>query len=514
MISLPLLKQSIKANGITWLLVTLATAGMLGILIVVLGGINSNEIRDSLKESFIKSEIDAHLKAGAIDGYVTAYQTIQTLYPSIKETYDSVTFLSQEGINTYQYFVGMNHPDPFNAAIDAIVAQVDASKKDTTRYLLTEILIFYKSNPSPQALNQFLNQLVINLVVTGLNQEVNEEIIQVVQKISEQILAIYAEKHDLTNEEMQMIARLFIENSFYDNLEKENESAKEFLDAFGYSSMYELLAAFDYTVTSVNALISSGIIQYTSFINSGMEPEQAKSEATKSLFTQMPDKVAESLTELGELNIDHLVIGTVFFKIAGLLLPIVYTITTANNLIAGQVDSGSMAFVLSTPTKRKKVTITQMFYLIISLFIMYFIIGGVGVLTAKFAREGEFSIPAMEIFKLSIGGFVTMMAISGINFLTSAWFNRSKHAVGVGGGLSMFFLVATILGLFGSTTIPKALRIEAMNLFNYTTIITLFDAEKILTGGTYLYGVFILLGIAVITYVIGIIRFDKKDLPL
>ena len=74
----------------------------------------------------------------------------------------------------------------------------------------------------------------------------------------------------------------------------------------------------------------------------------------------------------------------------------------------------------------------------------------------------------------------------------------------------MFFLVSTILGLFGSSTIPEALRIKAMNFFNYTTIITLFDSEKILSGGTYIYGLLILLGIAIITYIIGIIRFDKK----
>jgi len=39
MISVPLLKQSIKANGVAWLLVTLATSIMLGILIFVLGNI-------------------------------------------------------------------------------------------------------------------------------------------------------------------------------------------------------------------------------------------------------------------------------------------------------------------------------------------------------------------------------------------------------------------------------------------------------------------------------------------
>ena len=128
----------------------------------------------------------------------------------------------------------------------------------------------------------------------------------------------------------------------------------------------------------------------------------------------MPEDVAESLTELGDLNINHLVIGSIFYKIAGLLLPIVYTITTANNLIARQIDSGSMAYVLSTPTKRRKVTITQMVFLIGSLILMFLIIGAVGIITTAMLVQKTISFG--EMLKLNIGALVTMIAISGICF--------------------------------------------------------------------------------------------------
>ncbi|HHX79950.1 MAG TPA: hypothetical protein GX692_02680, partial [Acholeplasmataceae bacterium] len=171
------------------------------------------------------------------------------------------------------------------------------------------------------------------------------------------------------------------------------------------------------------------------------------------------------------------------------------------------------AYVLSTPTKRRKVTITQMVFLIGSLILMFLIIGAVGIITTAIVGA-ENTISFGEMLKLNIGALVTMIAISGICFFSSAWFNRSKYAVGVGGGLSMFFLVSTILGLFGSSSIPEALRINAMNFFNYTSIISLFDVTAIFEGGTYIYGFIILLGIAILTYAIGIIKFDKKDLPL
>ena len=79
----------------------------------------------------------------------------------------------------------------------------------------------------------------------------------------------------------------------------------------------------------------------------------------------------------------------------------------------------------------------------------------------------------------------------------------------------MFFLVTTILGLFGSSSIPQAIRIESMNYFNYFTIITLFDTTSILAGTLdYLWKFGVLALIGLITYLIGMIKFNKKDLPL
>ncbi len=81
-----------------------------------------------------------------------------------------------------------------------------------------------------------------------------------------------------------------------------------------------------------------------------------------------------------------------------------------------------------------------------------------------------------------------MFAMSGICFTTSCWFDRSKHAMGLGGGLSMFFLVATMLGLFGSPILPSIIRMDALNYFNYVSIITLFDPISILDGTGFSFG--------------------------
>ena len=72
-------------------------------------------------------------------------------------------------------------------------------------------------------------------------------------------------------------------------------------------------------------------------------------------------------------------LSSTFFTLQGVLLPIVYIIMTANSLIASQVDRGSMAYLLSTPTKRSTVVITQAVYLIVALVAMLAIVTLVGV---------------------------------------------------------------------------------------------------------------------------------------
>jgi hypothetical protein len=85
----------------------------------------------------------------------------------------------------------------------------------------------------------------------------------------------------------------------------------------------------------------------------------------------------------------------------------------------------------------------------------------------------------------------------------------------LGGGISMFFLVATMLGLFGSPVIPSVVRIGALNNFNYVSLISLFDVVSILDGGyKWIYKLVILLVVGLLGYIGGSIRFEKKDLPL
>ena len=54
------------------------------------------------------------------------------------------------------------------------------------------------------------------------------------------------------------------------------------------------------------------------------------------------------------------------YTVLGLLPIFIFIVIVANSIVVNQVDQGSMAYVLSTPTKRSAVTITQAIFLIVS----------------------------------------------------------------------------------------------------------------------------------------------------
>ena len=90
---------------------------------------------------------------------------------------------------------------------------------------------------------------------------------------------------------------------------------------------------------------------------------------------------------------------------------------TANSLIASQVDRGSMAYLLSTPTKRSTVVRTQALYLITSLIMMFVIVTGVG-LAAIQIFQGNVDINISDFIMLNVGLFLLMFATSGISFFS------------------------------------------------------------------------------------------------
>ena len=228
------------------------------------------------------------------------------------------------------------------------------------------------------------------------------------------------------------------------------------------------------------------------------------------------------------------VMNDLIYKIAGVLLPMIYVMITCNKLIAAQVSDGSMAYILSTPTNRKTVVRTQYVFMIASLVGMYLIIslgayisGAIAYFVTK-PTNINFGTLTLRTFLYCFGSFTAMFGLTGICFGASCYFNKSSNSVAIGGGACVLAFLCCILGLFGNKVfVSVGVGVQAMNFFNYLTIYSLIDTEsmsdfaKAVTGAyggsmslSWIWECGILLGIGAILAFLGGLKFVKKDLPL
>ena len=228
------------------------------------------------------------------------------------------------------------------------------------------------------------------------------------------------------------------------------------------------------------------------------------------------------------------VMNDLVYKIAGVLLPMIYVMIICNKLIAAQVSDGSMAYVLSTPTNRKTVVRTQYLFMIASLVAMYLVItlgaffSGMAAYFITKPKDINFGTFTLRTVLYCAGSFCAMFGLTGVCFGASCWFNKSNNSIAVGGGASILAFLCCILGLFGNKVfVSVGVGVQAMDFFNYLTIYTLIDTSSMSDFAKYVTGAYggslsfnwlwelgILLALGGVLAFIGGRKFVKKDLPL
>ncbi|USR78910.1 ABC transporter permease subunit [Arcanobacterium pinnipediorum] len=226
-----------------------------------------------------------------------------------------------------------------------------------------------------------------------------------------------------------------------------------------------------------------------------------------SVFTPETIKSLEAMGDsraVGELPQSLTLTGFLgsFYKVYAIFIPTIYSIVVGNRLLADKIDRGTMAGFLSTPITRREITITSALYFIISHVAMWTIIGGVGVLSAHIMQPGELDVAAF--IGLNIGIFTYHILLAGICFAASGIFNFSRYSLLVGAGLGVAFF---ILSLFAQLS-------ESFAWMRKLTPVTLFDTDAIIAGSTPVANL-VGLGLGgVVLFILGILWFDRKDLPL
>lgn len=211
-------------------------------------------------------------------------------------------------------------------------------------------------------------------------------------------------------------------------------------------------------------------------------------------------------------------INRMYYTVTGLLPIFILIVILANSLIAEKVDRGSMAYVLSTPTKRSAVVITQMLFLLAVPLLLIAVTGGSRIFTTYLFYD-EVNVKAQ--IALFAGMYILVEAVCAICYLGSCLFSQSRKSVGFGGGLTVWFFLASLLGMFGTDDmVNTGMGVKELGVFNKMTVIGLYDIKALATVGTenvdtsFVWKLCVLAAIAVVCYTAGAVYFTKKDLPL
>ena len=568
MFSKALYKQSCKANGIMWAIITFAVCFMLACVMLISGSGSVGKMEEAIEDTIIQGEIDSQIEKRSINYYTIATdgekyfdKQFVTNFTSIK-TYDAqitqyLTQFSAGGTPTFptpdgnaqllyaQYF-NEHNAQPNSTLLTTFAYQ--ATLADLTIYE-QEYALSLDENNTKDSQN---SKEIVAVAMCAVDPSINKELKQIYEDNDQTLPSSYdvsslltniatsdtyiqsEEREDYRRDRAQASCGVFLGGNMTSkaNIEMMVSAlssygiTQEKYDSFGYTfekiqhasqtTIISYQGRYDYELGLIDAKYTDKTS--TEYKNAVVEMQKSlTADLSNSLLASLPSEVSDALQEVGQMDLYSLIVGSIFFKMAGLLLPIIYMIMTANALIAGQVDSGSMAYILSTSTKRKQVTFTQATFLVTSLLAMFSLttITSVVCLAIVKAKLDTITLTYGHLILLNVGAFVTMFALSGISFLASCYFNRSKYSMSVGGGLNMFFLVATMLGLFGSKVLPSVVRLSALNFFNYTSLISLFDVVSILDGTTnFIWKFAILIAVGLGCYILGSKKFEKKDLPL
>lgn len=546
MFSKALFKQSCKANGVMWTIITFAVCFMLACVMLISGNGNIGETKNAIEDTIIQKEIDAAIEERAINYYSLSDSALTTFDKEYIAAFDKAEYLrtvaalmaggkseSEAKTAAASKYYGVAALKVNFAAEQKAVDLGYGNDKEKTQEIVG--VSMFALNPelieegSKTLYNAYLVKTedildaydVTSLVVYAMQDKGEEYITSIerrdyvstrAEKAGANFLALNIVSEEAVDEMIKTLSSYGVDRAKYDGFGYNYENVKKLArnTVITYSNRLE------YELSELEKKYAAGGFASEEEYKAAAEKTNADliKAISGSLLDSLPSEVSDALEDIGQADLYTLIVGSIFYKLAGLLLPIIYMIMASNNLISGQVDSGSMAYVLSTSIKRKTVAFTQAVYLVGSLLAMFLLTTATGCVCLAIVGT-DIGLTYGKLLLLNLGAFLVLFALSGLNFFTSCYFDRSKRSMAIGGGLSIFALVAAMLGLFGSPVIPKVVRLDSLNYFNYTTIISMFDVVSIMDGTTvFVWKFAILAALGLIGLIAGSLKFTKKDLPL
>lgn len=222
---------------------------------------------------------------------------------------------------------------------------------------------------------------------------------------------------------------------------------------------------------------------------------RAMSESMPQLFSAFG--MADVGTTLLEFITGYLY-GMLFIAFPG-----VFIIILSNRLVAKYVDNGSMAYLLSVPSKRSRLARTQAFFMITCLFLLALYVTVLILACSELLFPGELETAAY--LRVSFGHCGVLIFFGGLGFFCTCFFNESRHCTGTVSAIVIYSILVQMISQAG----------DKFEKVKYATPLTLFDMDGLAASDAGAWaGCLTLYLIGIIGYIAGITFFGKKNLSI
>ncbi|MEI8072704.1 MAG: ABC transporter permease subunit [Candidatus Saccharibacteria bacterium] len=221
------------------------------------------------------------------------------------------------------------------------------------------------------------------------------------------------------------------------------------------------------------------------------------------LLATYPKSILEAFN-ISQLKMDTLqgFMSAEHFSLVWPAMAILLAISTAGQSLSGEIESGTMALLLSLPVSRLKLFWSKYMagMIVILLFTMITIFPIV-----PLAHWYGVSFTANNVWLISILSFCFAWAIYSLTFLFSAIFSERSHTYFVAGGIVLLMYVVKIM----SGMIHSFEKLKYASAFYY------YQADKTFVKGSLdIQDILVFCGVAVIATAIALIVFLRRDVSV
>ena len=223
-------------------------------------------------------------------------------------------------------------------------------------------------------------------------------------------------------------------------------------------------------------------------------------ESLQAMAQSIPDLFAA----FGMMNAGATLTEFIANYLYGFLLvvfPMVLLLFLCSRLVSRPMERGSLAYLLSGPSRRVQIILTQAAVLLLAMLAMTLYVTGLYAAVSAALFPGELDIPRFLLLNTGLLGLYVFL--SGVCFLAACLWGGGKLALGVGAGVCIASLLVQMVSRVG----------EKFEFLQYATPLTLFDPAALIAGEAWAVWAFLALyGAGILCYGAGAAVFCRRDL--